>query len=321
MSDAAALRRFRLLADGALVSTFLLVVVGGVVRVSDAGLGCGPARSGLHGWPLCRGSVLPASQTHTILEYSHRILAALVVILLAAILWQALRRFRDVPPLVNGAVVALALVAVQALLGALTVEYGLDTALVATHLGVAMLLLGVLVSLSLASRGRLPAAAGPSRLRAIAALACVLLLTAIVAGGVIAGTEQHGIPGGETANGAHMACGEEFPLCNGAFLPFGDGQMVDIQLAHRVAMFGAVVAILALAVALHRRRFEGLTVAIVLALATQLWLGAMNVWQGKSAVLVVAHLTVATLLWVLVVAVLPLTGSSPWPLRERERRV
>ena len=32
---------------------FLLIVVGGVVRVSDSGLGCGAEGSGTDGWPLC----------------------------------------------------------------------------------------------------------------------------------------------------------------------------------------------------------------------------------------------------------------------------
>lgn len=304
-----ALRRFRLLVDGAILSTILLVVVGGVVRVTDAGLGCGPARSGLHGWPLCRGNVVPSAEAHPILEYSHRFLAALVVILLAAILWQALHRLRDRRLLVNGAIAALSLVVAQALLGALTVEHGLDTALVAAHLGVAMLLLGVLVCLSLAARGRLPERQAPPRLRAIAALAGCLLLTTIVTGGVVAGTERHGTPGGDRADGAHRACGREFPTCRGALLPFGEDEMVDIQLVHRMAMFLAVAAIAALVVLLERRRMELPALAIGLALAIQVWLGAMNVWVGKSAALVVAHLTVGTLLWVLVAAVLLLTGA------------
>jgi heme A synthase len=310
LPDADALRRFRILADGAILSTFLLIVVGGVVRVGDAGLGCGPARSGLHGWPLCRGSLLPAGQLQTILEYTHRFLAALVTILLVAILWQALRRLRDERTLVRGAVAALLLVAVQAVLGALTVEHGLNTALVATHLGVAMLLLGVLVGLSMASRGHRPARPGSRRLRAVATLACLLLLATIVAGGVVAGTEEHGTAGGSRGDGAHMACGSEFPTCNGALLPFGTGEMVDVQLAHRTAMLLAVAALAALALLL-RRRLEALALAIAVALAIQVWLGAMNVWAGESAALVVAHLALATLLWLLSVAALLSTGSQP----------
>jgi heme A synthase len=311
LPDPDALRRFRLLVDGAILSTFLLVVVGGVVRVADAGLGCGPARSGLHGWPLCRGNLLPAAQVHTILEYSHRFLAALVVILLAAILWQALRRFRDQRTLVWGAIAASLLVVVQALLGALTVERGLDTALVAAHLGVAMLLLAVLVGLSIASRGHRPTLSDPRRLRAVAAPACLLLLATIVAGGVVAGTEEHGTAGGARPDGAHMACGSEFPTCNGAFLPFGAGEMVDIQLAHRTAMFLAVATLAALALLLRRRRQQALALAIFLALAAQVWLGAMNVWLGESAALVVAHLALGTLLWLLAVAALLSTVRVP----------
>lgn len=304
MRDPDALRRFRLLADGAAVSTFLLVVVGGVVRVSDAGLGCGPARSGLEGWPLCRGNLLPAAQLHTVLEYSHRALAALVVVLLAALLWQALRHLRDRRTLVRGSIAALALVVAQALLGALTVEHGLHTALVATHLGLAMLLLAVLLGLSVASRDRRPVRSGSRRSQAVAALACSLLLATIVAGGVVAGTEEHGTAGGARPDGAHMACGEEFPTCNGAFLPFGTGEMVDVQLAHRTAMLLAVAALVALALLLRRRRRETLALAIFLVLATQVWLGALNVWAGESGALVVAHLGVATLLWMLAVAAL-----------------
>ena len=53
------LRRFRRLTAATAILTFVLIVIGGVVRVSESGLGCGPAGSGLEGWPLCEGSVIP----------------------------------------------------------------------------------------------------------------------------------------------------------------------------------------------------------------------------------------------------------------------
>lgn len=316
MPAADALRRLRLSIDGALLVAFLLVVVGGVVRVSDSGLGCGPAGSGVRGWPLCRGGFVPSAHAHTIIEYTHRFLAALIVVLLVAILWQALRRFRDRRTFVYGAIVALLLVLAQALLGALTVEHGLRTALVAAHLGAAMLLLGVLVGLAMATRDRSPAAASPA-LRGAAALSCVLLFATIVAGGVVAGTERHGTPGGESSEGAHLACGREFPSCNGAFLPYGEGEMVDVQLAHRTAMFLAVAAIVGLAVLLRRQGQGNLAPAIALVLVTQVWLGAMNVWVGEFAALVVAHLAVATLLWLLVVVALISTRRPVAPPARR----
>jgi heme A synthase len=297
-----ALQRFRRLVGVAILATFLLTVVGTVVRVRDAGLGCGPAGAGLQGWPLCGGRLVPSGQVHTVLEYTHRFLAALVVVLLAAILWQALRRLRSERLLVLGAAVAILLVVGQAVLGGLTVEHGLDTVLVAAHLGMAMLLLGVLLVLLAATTSRRPIRPPALRpLLAVGATACALLLAAIVTGGVVAGTQGHGAPGGKPDEGAHLACGEEFPTCNGSLLPFGSGEMVDIQLVHRIAMLLAVAAIAALALLLRRRRALGrLPIAIAAVLTVQVLLGAANVWLGEHGVLVVAHLAVGTLLWVLV---------------------
>lgn len=315
-------RRLRLAIDAALSAAFALVVLGGIVRVADAGLGCGPAGSGLHGWPLCRGGLVPSAQTHTVLEYSHRFLAAVLVVALVAVLWAALREARGRGLLVGGAVAALAVVVVQALLGALTVEYGLSAGLVAVHLAVAMLLLALLLTMALEVRGRpvAPAPAGATAeraLRPLAALACLTLLTAITSGGLVAGTERHGTPGDAAAVGAHMACGPDFPGCNGALLPFGEAEMVDIQLAHRAAMLLAAIAVAALAVALYRAGRGGLALAIAMVLSTQLWLGAMNIWAGESALLVIAHLTVASVLWLLVAAAAALTNRAPEPERAR----
>jgi heme A synthase len=97
-------------------------------------------------------------------------------------------------------------------------------------------------------------------------------------------------------------------------LPFGSGEMVDIQLAHRTAMLLAVLAIAALALLLGRRRaLEPLRTAIVVALAAQVVLGASNVWYGEHPVLIVAHLALATLLWVLVVAATASLATSKRP--------
>src|SRR5919197_6118306 len=85
------LRRLRLLLTIAVVATFALIVVGGVVRITDSGLGCGPAGSGLKGWPLCGGRALPLIQENAVIEFSHRALASIVVVLILACVWQARR--------------------------------------------------------------------------------------------------------------------------------------------------------------------------------------------------------------------------------------
>ena len=155
------------------------------------------------------------------IEFSHRVAATIVVVLIAALVLQAFRRLRDRRWLVRGTVAAAGLVLGQAALGGLTVEHGLHTALVAAHLGLAMLLLGLLITLRRIAQPAegAPAIDGSRALRATAAVSAVLLFATIVAGGYVAGTEGEGTPN-QPVLGAHLACGEQFPTCLDKFMPF-----------------------------------------------------------------------------------------------------
>jgi heme A synthase len=314
--------RFRRLLDIAILSTFALIIIGGVVRVSDSGLGCGPAGSGTEGWPLCDGQVLPFLEGSTLVEFSHRVVAGLVAILIAVIAWTAWRRLRERRWLVWGSVGAGVLVLAQAGLGGLTVEHNLEEALVAAHLGLAMLLLAILLALRRATSegARAAPAPGSSRgLRALAAVAAGLVLATIVAGGYMAGTEREGVAGAGSVQGAHMACGDQFPTCAGELAPFGTSRLIDIHLAHRTFMALAVVVVVALVLVAWRRgvRSRSLTLALGL-LAAQVLLGALNVWLGEHAGLIVAHLTLGTLLWASVVSAGLELVRVPAPSGERQ---
>jgi heme A synthase len=312
------LTRFRRLAGLTVVATFALILIGGVVRVSDSGLGCGAAGSGTHGWPLCEGGLLPAASAESGIEFAHRVAAGIVTILIAALCWQALRRLREHTWLVRGSIGAGVLVLAQATLGGLTVEEGLHEALVAAHLGLAMLLLGLLVVLRRAAdpRAAAPPAARVRGLRPVTALASALVLATIVAGGYVAGTEKEGTPGEPVVGQAHVACGEQFPGCNGGFMPFGQSRLVDIQLVHRLFMYLAAISVLAMAaLALLRRAPSRAFWLAALVLFGQVLLGAANVWAGKHAGLILAHLTLGTVLWGTVVyaGATLLPASRPLP--------
>ena len=320
--EANQLLRFRRLLNATILATFALIVIGGVVRVSDSGLGCGPAGSGTHGWPLCGGRVLPFLQQHQIIEFSHRVAATIVALLILGLAFVAFRHLRDRRWLVRGVVAAAVLVLIQAGLGGLTVEHGLHTALVAAHLGLAMLLLGLLITLRrLAQGGERAAPLDTSRaLRWTVAIAIVLLFATIVAGGYVAGTEEEGTTS-QPVIGAHLACGIEFPTCLGKFMPFSYGRLVDIQLTHRLFMYLTAIAVLAMTAVAVRRRVvlppsgNRAFLLIPLLLVCQILLGAINVWEGKHAWLVVSHLTLATILWGTVVyaaaSLVPLPEGAP----------
>jgi len=114
----------------------LIVVTGGLVRLTGSGLGC-PS------WPQCvPGSYVPVPHQeqgfHKYIEFGNRTLTGLVgFVALAALLavWQWTDRRRA---LVLPAALVLVGVAVQAILGGITVRTGLHPATVAAHFLVSM---------------------------------------------------------------------------------------------------------------------------------------------------------------------------------------
>jgi heme A synthase len=315
------LRRLRALLTTTVFATFLLIVVGGVVRITDSGLGCGVGGSGLKGWPLCGGRAVPLIQENAVIEFSHRALATVVVVLIGLCVWQAHRTGSRM--LRRGTIAAAVLVLAQAVLGGLTVENNLEEVFVAAHLGLAMLLLGTLIALRWATvreQGVAPPRLSGAGLRPLATAATALVLATIIAGGVIAGTEEEGVKGG-VVNGAHLACGEQFPGCLGHAnpLPFGEyGHLVNIQLTHRALVYATSLTILALlGLALYRRVWSRELSALGVLLVVQILLGALNVWLGKHPGLIVAHLTTGTLLWAAAVSTAlrlsPATQTAPRP--------
>src|SRR6202521_3789758 len=128
------MKAFRAVSVATALVTYALVVLGGVVRVSGSGLGCPD-------WPLCHGRLLPPLDVHAIIEYSHRTTASLtsaLVVLTAVVAWVAWRKRRDI---VIPATVALVLLMVQVVLGAITVRLELPPMIVLAHLATAMALL------------------------------------------------------------------------------------------------------------------------------------------------------------------------------------
>jgi heme A synthase len=295
------------------IATFVLIIVGGVVRVSDSGLGCGPAGSGFHGWPFCNGDVVPGVDLNSIIEYTHRVLAIVVGLMILTLFAQAWRRQRQLLP---ATAALLVLVIAQGALGGATVEENLEEVYVAAHLGLAMLLLGGLLYLWRVVRGA-QVEAGGAGLRVLSIAATAAVFCTIVAGGYMAGTQNYGRADYRLGQGAHHACGKEFPTCNGEFMPFGRAELVDIHLTHRAFMYLASILVIALiVVALRRRVAVRFAWGLAALLAIQILVGALNVWLDEYELLILLHLALGTLLWA---TSLGMTLQLA-PARERARR-
>ena len=211
-------RRFARLAWAAAVSTYLLIVFGAIVRITGSGLGCGEH------WPLCNGRVLPPLDPPTMIEYAHRLIAAAVSVLVAAlaILAWRLRHGGQPDRPSRAAYLALGLLILQVALGAITVKLALPPWTVILHLGTAMLLLAVLL---VAARPGEPRA-----LRAAPAGAALLGFVTVLFGAL-------------TANlGAASAC-LGFPLCNGHFASPGT-PLAEVHWTHRLLAYGLAAYVL-----------------------------------------------------------------------------
>jgi len=302
---------------------FTVVVLGAYVRLSAAGLGCPD-------WPGCYGHLTPsgALQAHAAhyggrplepgkawREMIHRYAAGTLALIIVAIAALAVgtRRSRIVSPAL--AIALLATVAVQALLGMLTVTWLLKPLTVTLHLLFGMTTLALLwwLMLSLRAgawsdtpRGGLSGEAAARRL--------TFLALALVAGQIALG-------GWTSSNYAAVAC-PDLPRCQGRWWPhadFGDafvlwrGARIDyeggvlsnpariaIHLTHRIGAVATSAALVLAAVFVLRRRTLAAAGprawAVLAALALQLTIGAAMVLRGFPLWLATAHTAGAALL-------------------------
>jgi cytochrome c oxidase assembly protein subunit 15 len=202
------------------------------VRAHGAGLACPD-------WPLCFGQVIPEFDLRVGFEWGHRVMAAglsLALVGLAVFVLRVAelrRRFGATLAFIFG------LLAVQIVLGGLTVLLGLAPWTVTAHLLVGN---GFVVSLVWLARGLFESASGAPDARAtesaavarLGAVCAALLLLQFALGGLV------------SSHYAGLAC-STFPLCNGDSLaPAFTGQ-VGLHVLHRLNAYALCAAFGALA--------------------------------------------------------------------------
>lgn len=272
------LRRLALLLSHLVVALVALVAIGGATRVMEAGLACPD-------WPLCYGVLLPGRQMNlqVFLEWFHRLDAFVVGVALLVLAAAALLQRRQLPgwlPVVS--VLALALVALQGALGALTVTQLLAAPMVTAHLGTALLLVALLSGVQQALVPR-PAgvAALPLWWRALSGLALLAVLGQCLLGGAMAS---------QWAADRCLAAGEG---CRWLAL--------HRSAATPAALLAALPALASLALPAGHRLVRGLAAAALVLVVAQVALGVATLRLQLAVPLVtvghqiVAALVVATL--------------------------
>lgn len=285
----------------ALVIGFAQVVFGAIVRITGSGLGCG------NHWPDCYGSFTPTSSaTSHLVEISHRYGAAalsIAIILLAVV---ALRQ-RNLEGIagpggaLRPAILAVLLVIVAALFGAVTVKMELNPMVVVTHLAIAMSLLAALVVVVVRAGGfgaaRIPARYERTFRSARAAVGLTFL--ALVFGALTANTP-----------GAPQAC-LGFPWCRVAA---GSGTPFWIQVTHRIIAFLLLGHLTGIFFASRKREESAVirrtTAAALGVVVLQIVVAAAMVEMNLPPTVRSLHQAVGTLLWITVVALTALAART-----------
>lgn len=281
-------RALKPLVVAATIATFALISIGGLVRATKSGLGCGDD------WPDCSGELVPAlEQRAQIIEYSHRLAAGFVVILLAIVAVLAVRYFRSDRRILWSSIGSFGLVMFQAVLGMIVVKLHLDAISVVLHLGTALLLLALLVyltgTLTPTAEHTGDAALG-RRIKFAAASVFVLLLV----GSYVSGTDS----------GLAFS---DWPLMDGRVIPDLAVEAKAIHFLHRVlaAIVGVILFAVAIGVLKRGNEFPAARRFIHAALGLfgiEVAIGAVNVWTALNEAAVTAHLAVGAAIWGTLVA-------------------
>jgi cytochrome c oxidase assembly protein subunit 15 len=131
----------RIFAYGSVISTYVLIVIGGYVTTSNSGLGCGES------WPLCKGAVFPSlNNPEVIIELTHRLFNSVVGVFILGMAIVAWTRYRNQSNIVLLSAISLVALIAQVLLGMITVTTSLNPIVSDAHLALASAILAIVVA-------------------------------------------------------------------------------------------------------------------------------------------------------------------------------
>ena len=286
---------FQALARATVIATYLLIVLGAFTRISGSGMGCGTD------WPLCNGQLFPPLQFEPIVEWSHRFVASIIGVLIVGTAVAASVFYRRVGLIFWPAWIAVGLVIVQVLLGMVTVRLDVPRPVVALHLAVALLTLANSTMVALVAAYYQEGSAReadlvepqPKRFFGLAIWSAGLAFVVLVSGALVRATNTE------------LAC-VEWPLC-GALQASVTRFQAEIHMGHRyltLIQMGLLLVCVVLAARAGRsmRKLRGHTFGMLALFLLQGLAGGVMVLTGLAAFWKMAHVALATLAWMGIVA-------------------
>ena len=262
------------------LATFLLLVAGGLVSTTESGLACPD-------WPLCEGQYFPKMAGGKLFEHGHRLVAATVAVLTFSLCFLLLKYRRRDKTLVGLGIFAAVLVVVQALFGAMTVKLRLPPWVSSVHQATAMAFFCLVTSLAFLTRQRLSSSVrdpGQFRKRLGWITLAVISVTYLQ---IVAGAVMRHVRAG-------LACGYDFPLCQGHIWPLGMHWGVQLHMLHRMGgvLVGIAVVLLSLWIWRHPVQVRGLrflSAAAAVMVLIQINLGAAIIFTSRELVTMTLH--------------------------------
>ena len=261
----------------------VVIVLGALVRATGSGAGCGRS------WPTCQGEIIPELEGATAIEFTHRAMSGVALVLVIGLFFMVWRRVPKGEPPRFGAALALVSIVGEALIGAAIVlaEWVADDVSLARAVAVPLHLVNTLLllaALSLTafwlSGGRRPDWSADARLRRWIIVGGVALVLVAASGAV-------------TALADTLFSGESF----------GADFSNEAHILTRLRVIHPVLAVLAVSIgwwASSRADMPTSRVAFAMPflVGAMLISGSLNVLLGVPVWMQLVHLVLADALWI-----------------------
>jgi protoheme IX farnesyltransferase len=266
------------------VVTYVLIALGGTVLATGSGLSCPD-------WPFCNGQAYYVGTYQVLLEQLHRFTAVAVGVLIVLLVIGIFVWARKDRTLLMLAIAAPILLAIQIVLGGLTVLWKLPPQIIMAHLATALAILAVVMTIAVLSSKAERSRELPAKTRRFAQLAitnALLVYILMLFGSYV------------TGSGAALAC-PGWPLCTPASWAVNT-HLADINILHRVyAVFVGLVTLWTMIAALRRWRVaRGQAVVGLVGGVLFVWqaiVGGLIVLLKEPAFVAGLHLALATAVW------------------------